>query len=295
MPKKGKKGKGNSNSSVQMQRGGFPDRERVKLVYSADISRSPATTVHTDYVFSGNGLFDCDITGTGGQPANYDDFSAIYARYRVYGSKIVVRMWSPGSLTGAGVFRICLAPRHLTTAVTDIAGFHDAQSQPFAQAAIFYGGNATSRGTTMEMRKSMTTKVIMGYKQSAVDDDDTLAALTSANPNHQWYWHLIAGMMDGSSSGTVYYNLEIEYDVEFYDRVDTGLDFKLMRVPRNLTVPPLERKEEKKVLSVITTDDPLVMPESPQVPERYVLVPASSVASNAIPSSTRSGAKVGGR
>jgi len=81
---------------------------------------------------------------------------------------------------------------------------------------------------------SKRTGQVLGYQQVAVESDDTLAALVSANPNHQWYWHIIVFATNASSSGTVSSRVNIYYDVEFYDRNDTSLDFKILRVPRSI-------------------------------------------------------------
>jgi hypothetical protein len=243
MPRKGKnKRKGNrqslqsANSETrldnQSQLGGTPDRQRVTLRYTTLISRSPSGVAAADYVFTGNGLFDCDITSTGGQPANYDDYSALYGRYRCYGSSIMVRAVSSQDEAKGGCLTV-VGARHTTTALSTLTAVLDAASQPMTINSVWTGESLKGKeGVTFRMKKS--TMQVLGYKKMAIDTDDTLQALTSANPNHQFYWHIATAVVDQTSSVACYFYVQIDYDVEFFDRLDTLIDFKVMRVPKTL-------------------------------------------------------------
>lgn len=242
-----KQKKRRGGSSAKRSAGGFPDKQRVTLVYMDHITRAGAATIGSDYVYSGNGCFDPDITGTGLQPVNFDDWSAIYGRYRVYGSSISVYLTTPGSATGTGQMMFCLAPRHTTTGVTSIFNWLSASSQMYAKHVLFSSASSSSRGTNCHLSSSISTKTILGYKTSAIDDDDTLQALTSANPTHQFYWHLMLGMTDQTSTGTCYMTVRIEYDVEFFDRLDTLLDLaRSLKENGGVRTETKESKSESK-------------------------------------------------
>jgi len=242
-------------------RGGFPDRERVTLVYVDTVARTCASVTGTDYVFSGNGLFDPDITGTGNQPINFDDWSAIYLRYRCYGSRIEVNCVTGGSATGTGMFQLALAPRHLSTALSTLSSQNSAIGQLYAQSSFYNGGMTTSSAHTLVQRSSITTAKILGYKTSAIDDDDTLQAQTSANPSHQWYWHLMASMVDQSATGTIYYHVKIFYDVEFFDRIETTID-TLVRIPRGLLRQRVDGPKEQEAKAPARSSEALYTPIS---------------------------------
>jgi hypothetical protein len=229
------------------QLGGTPDRQRVVLRYTTIITRAPNGVAAADYVFSGNGIFDPDITSTGGQPANYDDYSALYGRYRVYGSKISAHATADGSVTtGTGLYTTLLAARHTTTALSTASALLDGASQPHSMVKTWI---STFPYFKNELKMSATTAQILGYKTQAIDDDDTLQALTSANPNHQFYWHISTYINSGSGTSNVYFYVCIDYDVEFFDRLDTLIDSKLMRVPK-LLVPSVDRLvHETKTMS----------------------------------------------
>jgi hypothetical protein len=242
MPK-GKKNRGGKNrskatafSSSQPQVGGFPDKQRVKLVYTDFLTKSLVSVTGIDHVYSGNGLFDPDITGTGSQPANFDDFSAIYSRYRCYGSSMDVLMSTPGSSTGTGQFFAGLAARHLSTAKVTLGNQMDVISQPMSTSMMFNGGLAVKQGSSYSpsLFMSQTASHVLGYDTVAISTDDTLGSVTSANPSHQWYWHIFASMSDQTSSGTIWIRVKITYDVEFFDRVDTTIDSSVVSVPRSI-------------------------------------------------------------
>jgi hypothetical protein len=111
----------------------------------------------------------------------------------------------------------------------------DAASQPHSYFRPWYAAGTLINGELNEWKMSKTTAQVLGYKASAIDDDDTLQALTSANPNHQWYWHIMTSMSDQTSTGDVRHYVVIDYDVEFFDRLDTLIDEKVMRVPRSMS------------------------------------------------------------
>lgn len=222
----------------------------MRLVYTVNKTVTAAAGATQDQVFSGNGCFDPDITAAGAQPANYDDWSALYGRYRVYGSRITVHPLPQGSATGAGVWFVAVAARHTTTAVTTTSAFDNAVTQPFADmisvGASQGAGGVGSRGFPLEpYHAAYSTAQVLGYPESAVKDDDTLQALTSANPNHQWYWHVIVRVADDTSTGDGRFYCKVEYDVEFFDRLDTSIDLTV-RIYNDLVRLASRAKREEK-------------------------------------------------
>lgn len=64
------------------------------LRYVETISRDPVMGTISDYIFSANGCYDPNITGTGHQPYGFDQLMTMYWHYTVVSSKIRVRMCS---------------------------------------------------------------------------------------------------------------------------------------------------------------------------------------------------------
>jgi len=64
--------------------GGFPNSKTVSLRYVDNFALNPGTAPSTaNYVFRVNNLHDPDYTGVGHQPMYFDNYKAIYSRYRV--------------------------------------------------------------------------------------------------------------------------------------------------------------------------------------------------------------------
>lgn len=66
---------------------GLPNSLKVNHVYAESVYHNPATYT-AGYVWRINSLFDPNSTGVGGQPALYDNMSALFRRYRVHGVKV---------------------------------------------------------------------------------------------------------------------------------------------------------------------------------------------------------------
>lgn len=70
----------------------FPDQKVVKMRYCQSVKLDPGAGVIATQVFSANGLYDVDITGTGHQPMGFDQYAAFYNNYRVIGAKLQAQL-----------------------------------------------------------------------------------------------------------------------------------------------------------------------------------------------------------
>lgn len=74
---------------------GFPDTYKTKLRYAGTYERTfDGVTGLNQYVWNLNSLYDPDQTGTGAQPTYFDQLTAVYAKYRVYGCMIEVTVFN---------------------------------------------------------------------------------------------------------------------------------------------------------------------------------------------------------
>lgn len=74
----------------------------VRLNYADSFGQNaPATNVYGITTWNLNSLFDPDATGAGHQPQQYDQLTAIYRRYHVYGCKVDIEFSNP---TADGLF-----------------------------------------------------------------------------------------------------------------------------------------------------------------------------------------------
>jgi len=73
---------------------GFPQKMVMTHKYCDKVQLTSTLGVITNYLFSTNGLYDPNITGTGHQPAYFDQMTPIYNNYTVIMSRIKVTFWA---------------------------------------------------------------------------------------------------------------------------------------------------------------------------------------------------------
>ena len=171
--------------SPQRMLGFFPDRVRTTLRYAEKITLTSTSGVGTLYQFAGNSVYDPNVTGSGLQPANYDDLMVHYNRYRVYGSRISL---SFGIITGVQL-DLVLYPANTTPSASIV----DKLAQPYSLYSVV-------QSNTSIISSSMQTKKIIGRDPQMTD---ALAAVYNADPADLWVWNIIANSNDASTTSTV--------------------------------------------------------------------------------------------
>lgn len=81
---------------------GFPDKLECVLRYNTTLKFTGVTT-GTAQVWRMNSLFDPDLTGTGHQPQQYDQLSAVYSQYCVIASQAKMQISDTSNAAGAVV------------------------------------------------------------------------------------------------------------------------------------------------------------------------------------------------
>jgi len=209
--------------------GGFPDRTRTTLRYCESIGFTSTSGVPAYYTFRGNGPFDPDQTGTGAQPANYDDFSLQYNRVRCYGSRIKVYSLYPATTTVNIVTDLqVLGARHTTSAPSSL---EDEAAMPYSDFVPV--GLYSSPNFHLPQTMNVGTAEFLGIPLKDFTSDDDTASLVTTLPVNQWYWQIGLRAADGSSTANRNYFIIIDYDLEFYDRNETTIDSMALFVERN--------------------------------------------------------------
>lgn len=217
---KGARGRGSYRSKVHPRRkatqviirqpSGVPDRLYVKLVYREQLAFTQATGNLADNVYRGNSIFDPDLTGTGGQPLTFDQWSGFYASYTVLGSKIRVDSMLNG---GAGIVNnmhgVC--PNIFSTAF-GTADQERVEEQPYSKhRAITCQGAGIGRGT---ITSYMSSAKIWGVKRPAIQIEDGYSALISTNPVNGWFWH-VYNYVPGAQTQSMLCDVFLTYFVVF--------------------------------------------------------------------------------
>lgn len=179
---------------------GFKHTHRLK--YATRVVIDPNITA-SHHVFSANGLYDPDITGTGHQPLGFDQLMTFYDHYQVIGAKITVDFISTNQ-TGADVSTyICgVDLRDSTTVNTDPDSLME---QGTASYRVCTTSNANQK---VRVRKGFSqrkffTNVKVGNR--------TYQGTSLAQPGEQAYFHVFVAPIGAINSAAMTAVITIDY------------------------------------------------------------------------------------
>jgi len=180
---------------------------RTKLLYNEGPQITSTGAAANAYVFSANGLFDPNITGTGHQPMGFDQLMLLYEHYTVQNCRITVSFVNE-SATETGYVGIAIFPD--TTPETNVQKLVENGLLKRAYLAA-NAGNSKSQVTLTSQCKISS---VNGRPESIVGDY-LFRGDSSANPTEQTYLHVFAYNIASVNSWTVRADVLIEYDATF--------------------------------------------------------------------------------
>jgi hypothetical protein len=213
--------------------GGFPDRVRLTLRYVDRIIMT-SSTVGTQYIFAGNDCYDPNVTSTGLQPNNFDDWMVQYTRFKVHGSRCRVEMLASGTNYLAAVSIGARQNQSIGTVIDDA-------SRPRHSV---YWVNGYQRAV---FDAKYSTQQILGMTKSQYEGTELLTGTASASPSTLWFWGIRHESYDSSTSVVTPMIVTIDYDVEIYQRLDQQLDlFTRIKEMKQARGAAQEKREETK-------------------------------------------------
>lgn len=185
----------------------FPDRTVVSLDYWSTNRVNPGVITYSDTVFGLNNAFDPEFTGTGHQPRDFDQWSAIYGRYRVLKTlvEVDVRQRASHGLT------VTLVPSNSSTTLV-LADY----PQELPRAVML--GLTGSNQPPCHHRGVMDNRAILGMTTEEFRGDDTTSALVTAGPAQATYLHVFCAQLDGVTAVDYEFAIRLRMEIEFYDR-----------------------------------------------------------------------------
>lgn len=178
----------------------FPVRMRVKMRYNDQVTLVTTGGVISQYIFSANGIFDPNITGTGHQPYGFDQYAAIYNHYQVVASTITLSVTTPFN-GSAGIV------------LNDDTSF----SQQYNTVVEEKGANVIQVGAN-----STNAHVRQYYNANYFKERKNLDAAMNANPTEQCYFGCFVRGETSSTSQSSYVQVSIEYIVDLWELVNFG-------------------------------------------------------------------------
>jgi len=197
------KRKGSKPTQVRLGLQAFP-KQLFNTVKYVEIVPVSIVVGFGKYVFSTNGLFDPNITGTGHQPLYFDQLIAIYDHYTVLRSRAKVTSYYSST-----------SYLHALYVDDDTSGYtstNGAMETPDGKGALFSPSVEGSKSLSISWDASKA----FGPNPQA---QDSLQGTSSSNPAEQQYFTLVTYDM-ASTTGSAYALFEIEYDV-VWDELST--------------------------------------------------------------------------
>lgn len=199
---------------VTIRRGlSAPDEIRVGLRYTAQVAITNTVGVPNSYVFRGNSVFDPDYTGIGSQPNGFDQWKTMYQRYRVLGSKCIVRPVS----TSTTLLPIDTVLCPVQDGIAVNVSLENLKCNKYAIE------NVLSQNLRTTLSATMSTSCLLGLFKDAVETERDYASDITTNPTKVWFWQISCGPVDGTSTATTQMYVDLEFDTVFFNRIDNAL------------------------------------------------------------------------
>ncbi len=230
---------------------GFPDSEVAIIRYSDEIAIAPGAA-YGQYTYRGNSCFDPDESGIGHQPMYFDQYAAVYSKYKVISCSCSVT----GSNYNASASAVlAIIP---SSEIPTLTSYAIAMEQPYAKRTELLP-ISTRGGVQSTVASRMSTRRILGLTSAQFASED-YSATTGATPSSVWYWNIAAFDV---SAVSVRLLVDLDYKVIFYDRRAPSPSYalKVVKTPEQQQ----ERQEQKRapvtqtpVVNMVTAVSPVL-------------------------------------
>jgi len=190
----------------------FPDSVRVKLVETS-VKNISTTTADTYLEYALNGLYDPDITGTGGQPVGFDQYASLYKNYRVMASSISVYYFNTEN---SAITQISIIPQlKRDNAIRTYLNPEQHKRCRYKRYANESGGGGRATGT---VKHYCSMKSLSGNNLYKTESE--YGPLVTANPGDDFLamWYVL--IQDPVNTGTSLHGqaiIKITYYAEFFN------------------------------------------------------------------------------
>jgi hypothetical protein len=218
--KKGKNGKVRKGKALQLNYGPsqFAQQRaiRVTLPWTATVTLTEAAAgAGISYSFVINSAFDPNFTGIGSQPLGFDQYAALYSRYRVISAryKLVCATRAASAACRWGVFP---SPQSTLTA--------DVNAWPVQNRWAKFGvvNQMDSGPSVITFTGKLDIAAIAGVTNAEFLTEHDFAAGTGGSPSRAAYLHVWTASSSANVS-TGSFTLLLYQDVEFMAPVALGL------------------------------------------------------------------------
>lgn len=189
----------------------FPVSRRVNAQRYYDYHHELTGTAGAvaSYVYSANGLFDPDISGTGHQPMGFDQMMLFYEQGTVIRSRIKVTFCNTLS-TYYARYAVYVSPDGSALSTSS-----DILENGLCSSGIV--SISTGAGNVKEASMELDIAKYFGRSGGDIVNDANLHSTAAANPVEQVYYVLAIWSATSANTSIVGYDTLIEYDVVYHE------------------------------------------------------------------------------
>jgi len=183
--------------------------QRAMRYYDYGHEQTSTAASISSYVYSANGMFDPDITGSGHQPMGFDQLFLLYNQATVIRSRIVI---TAVCATNNPV-RCALYASPIATPLSDRAQLLENGE---CQSRVVSGASTGAEHNVARLSMELDIAAYFGRKQRGdIVNDLTLTTLVNSNPTEQVYFIFASWANTNTTTSTIGFDVIIEYDAVF--------------------------------------------------------------------------------
>lgn len=185
-----------------------PQKMLVRFKYNDtgfDGSLSSGNIYMHHHVFRGNSPYDPDYTGVGISPYGWDEYRALYENYVCKASSIKIYYFArvEDDATEIPKINVRVFPhRDAGISINDPGQWSQFRN---ARAKCITGDSDSDK---LHIKNYSSIKV---HYPDMTPKDNNFAATMTANPNFQWFWHVVFEDYNWGIDVTIYYDVKITY------------------------------------------------------------------------------------
>lgn len=173
---------------------------------------SAAAGLTASYGFRLNGMYDPDFTGIGNQPTYFDQFAALYTKYRVTSATVHLEMYN----TSASPVGYSIIATTRNSAMPNLIS--DATAMNSTYGCLGPNGSGKSG---IKFTKTYNIAKVWGVPPFVVKSEDDFASINTGNPNNVVYLWIGTRAVNGAAF-SVGYTMEIKYHCDLHMPVTVG-------------------------------------------------------------------------
>lgn len=191
---------------------GPPKSMFAKLRWTYTYSASVAAAASSLRQFNLNSLFDPDYTGVGDQPYYFDQYSAMFGRYRVYGVKM--NLITTCSSSTSNLYHPLLTISTYCDTLPSWSATTLQSAKRSIRKLLIPGQSNIRIGRYYDLRS------IAGVSKSEYNVAEVFQALTTASPTRPMLLSVNLTNNDGVATITWSFNLQLTFYTKFFDNVE---------------------------------------------------------------------------